>query len=127
MRRAVWLTSLVLLGCSQDEQIDYGGVCIEAQDHALVVEASSHDCAADHRGASFECSITFDGMTATIGTVFVDGKDPDDSCAGSLETTCEATVTPGTYTLEFAGEQGQIEVPGGARICFPGGFDETGG
>ena len=107
------LTLLALLvGCTNPEEIDYGAVCVTAEQsgdqHRLVVEASSRDCASDHKGASFECTISADGNTAHIETVFQDGKDPNAACFGPLLTTCEVEVEPGTYTLEFADEQYEL-------------------
>lgn len=129
-RLGLTLALLVLLaGCPYPEQIDYGAVCVSAKQngdqHVLVVDASSGDCASDHKGASFECTITSDGSTAHIETVFRDGKDPNDACAPPLETTCEVAVEPGTHTLVFADEQHEFEVPSNSRICFPGGFDHS--
>lgn len=122
----------LLLGCQQYPEIsDYGVVCVTAEQsgdqHRLVVEASSADCASDHEGASFECSITTDGFAAHIGTVFQDGKDPNDACASALETICEIEVEPGTYTLQFAGEEYELEVPSQNRVCIPGGGSGTEG
>ncbi|HLT39104.1 MAG TPA: hypothetical protein VK034_22625 [Enhygromyxa sp.] len=119
-----------VVGCQQYPEIaDYGVVCVTAEQsgdqHRLVVDANSSDCASDHEGASFECSISTDGLVAHIETVFQDGKDPNDACAEPLETTCEIEVEPGSYTLEFAGEQYQLEVPGAGRVCIPGGGEGT--
>jgi hypothetical protein len=122
----------LLLGCQQyPEIIDEDRVCVSVQEVdgqlRLFVEADSGGCAADHEGASLECTISVDGQLAHIETVFQDGKDPDDSCAGPLETTCAVDVEPGTYTVEYADEQYDLVVPGGERICIPGGGDgETG-
>jgi len=122
----------LLLGCQQyPEIIDGERVCVSVEEldgqYRLFVEANSGDCAADHKGASLECTISVDAQHAHIETIFQDGKDPDDACAGPLETTCEVDVEPGTYTLEYAGEQHEIVVPAGERTCIPGGGDgETG-
>ena len=123
---------VVLVGCQQYPEIsDYGQLCVSAQEvdgeHRLVVDANSGDCAGDHEGASFECSITADGLVAQVETVFQDGKDPNDACNGALETTCEVTVEAGTYTIEFAGEQRALIVPGGEPTCFPEGSSGTDG
>jgi hypothetical protein len=117
------------LGC-YPEEFNEGGVCVSSETRGdqllLVVEASSRDCASDHKGANFECSITTDGATATVKTVFEDGKDPNDACAGPLRTTCEVVVEAGSYTIEFADEQGLIMVPDGTPLCLGGGtsFDD---
>lgn len=100
----------VSLGCQYPEVVDQDGVCVSIQ------------------GASLECTITVDGQLAHIETVFQDGKDPNDGCAGPLETTCVVDVEPGTYTIEYADEQIGFFVPGGQRFCIGGaGNDETGG
>jgi hypothetical protein len=124
--------SVLVLGCtSPDEVIDYGTACVSTHEvggqQRLLVEASSGDCASDHKGASFECTVVTDGLTAHIETVFQDGKDPNSGCAGPLETTCEVDVEPGTYMLEFGGEQRMILVPGGERTCFGDPLGDTEG
>ncbi|MFO7562748.1 MAG: hypothetical protein R6X02_08920 [Enhygromyxa sp.] len=123
---------LLLVGCQQyPEQLDYGVVCVSAEQsggqHRLVVEANSADCASDHEGASFECSISAEGSAVQIETVFRDGKDPNDACAPALEATCELEVEAGTFSLEFAGEQYELEVPSQNRVCIPGGGSGTEG
>jgi hypothetical protein len=135
MRRLVLsFIPLVLLGCQYPEVIDEDRVCVSIQEvegqYRLFVEAESGDyCAADHKGASLECTITVDGQLAHIETVFQDGKDPNDGCAGPLETTCVVDVEPGTYTIEYADEQIGFFVPGGQRFCVGSGGSEaeTGG
>jgi hypothetical protein len=132
--RALPLIAL-LLGCQQYPEIeDYGGLCVRAEQggdkHLLVVLADSHDCASDHEGATFECSISIDGSHAHVETVFQDGKDPNDACAQSLQTMCQVEVEPGTYTIEFAGDDTQmITVPSDEVVCLAGGAleAETGG
>jgi hypothetical protein len=64
-----------------------------------------------------------DGSTAHIQTVFQDGKDPDDSCRGPLETSCEVSVEPGSYIHAFDGDDRSIVVPGGEPACFSYDFD----
>lgn len=113
----------VLFGCQQYPEIaDHGQVCVTAEEtngeYRLLVEANSQDCAGDHEGASFECTITTDGASALIETVFQDGKDPNSACNGALETTCEAEVDVGTHAVEFAGEQYEIEVPSDGSVCI---------
>jgi hypothetical protein len=126
------LPLIALLGCQQYPEIeDYGGVCVTAEQdgnkHFLVVVAGSQDCASDHKGASFECSISIDGDVAHIETVFRDGKDPNDACADQLETACQIEVEPGQYTLEFADEDVfGLDVPSDEEICLAGGLGETG-
>jgi hypothetical protein len=123
--------SVFTLGCPSPEVIDQGSACVSTYEldgqQRLLVEANSGDCASDHKGASFECTITSDGMTAHIETVFQDGKDPNAACPGPLETSCEIDVEPGTYTLEFAGEQRMIVVPDGEQTCFSSALGETEG
>lgn len=128
------LAALLPLGCSYPETIDEDVVCVSIQalggdQYRLLVEAQSGDhCAADHKGASLECTITVDDQLAHIETVFQDGKDPNDACAGPLETSCSVDVEAATYTLEYAGDQIGYFVPGGERVCIGGAWnDETGG
>lgn len=122
-RSLLWIGLLGLsLACHRyPEVIDYAAVCVSAIEvdgqHKLFVEADSFGCEADHKGASLECTISVDGSTAHIQTVLQDGKDPDHSCQGALETTCEVTVEPGDYTLEFGDDHLPIVVPGG-EACF---------
>ena len=121
LHRLIGLLGLSLACNRYPEIIDDAAVCVTAVEvggqHKLFVEADSFGCQADHKGASLECTISVDGSTARIRTVLQDGKDPDHSCAGPLETSCEVTVEPGSYTLEFDGEQLPIVVPGG-EACF---------
>jgi hypothetical protein len=124
--------AVLLLGCSPfEEVVDYGSACVSTEEVAgqqrLIVQASSADCASDHEGASFECTITVEGNTAHIETVFQEGKDPNSACADPLETTCEVDVEPGTYTLSFRDEQQMITVPGGEQTCFGNQLGETEG
>lgn len=112
------------LGC-YPEVIDEDQVCVSIEENAdqyrLFVEAESGDhCARDHRGASLECTITMDGQLVLIETVFQDGKDPNDGCAGPLQTTCEVDLEAGTYTVEYADKQYGYHVPGGERFCIAG-------
>lgn len=133
-RARLFALVLVLLpGCKDDypEVMDYGRVCVtaveEAGGHVLSVDASSQDCAGDHRGAMFECSITVEGTRALIETVFRDGDDPNLACAAPLEARCEAEVGPGTFTLAFADEEWELTVPSDDRVCIPGGGGGSGG
>jgi len=130
--KRVMVCSIGLLGLSlacqrYPEIIDDAQVCVtpieDDGQHTLLVEAQSNGREADHKGASLECTISVDGSTAHIQTVFQDGKDPDHSCQGPLMTICEVTVEPGSYTLEFGGEQLPIVVPGGEQACFGSNFD----
>jgi hypothetical protein len=126
---ALALLPLLTGGCLHPEIDDYGGVCVTAEQdgdqHRLVVVADSHDCASDHKGASFECSISVDGFVAHVQTVFQDGKDPDHACANSIVTSCEVAVEPGVYTIEFADEKPeQLEVPGDQQVCLAGGVSD---
>lgn len=129
-RLALLLSPITLLAACYPEQSDYGGVCVTAEQdgdkHVLVVTADSLDCASDHKGASFECSISVDGSLAHVETTFIDGKDPNDACANSLVTTCEIEVEPGNYTIEFAAEDKSLEVPSDEVVCLGGAGGETG-
>ena len=87
----------------------------------LVAEADSRDCAADHRGASYACSLEVDGATVRVTTLFQDGRDPDDACAGPLTATCEAEVEAQGYRVEFNGQDQQVIVPLPDEICLYGG------
>lgn len=122
-RIGLLLSPVVLLAC-YPEHGDYGGVCVTAEQdgdkHVLVVTADSLDCASDHKGASFECSISVDGSAAHVETTFKDGKDPNDACANSLIATCEIAVEPGTYTIEFADEDKSLAVPSDSVVCLGG-------
>lgn len=125
--------AITSLACTEIEY-DRGHVCVEVDELAdgrvrLLGTAESDDCAADHRGASFECSISLDGTLAHIDTEYRAGRDPDSFCAGPIVTTCAVEVPdPGDYTLEFAGERETITVPSEQTICLPYGFpDETTG
>lgn len=125
MRLALRFSPVVLLAaCLYPEQSDYGGVCVTAKQdgdkHVLVITADSLDCASDHKGASFECSISVDGSHAHVETTFKDGKDPNHACANSLMTTCEVEVEPGSYTIEFADEDSTLEVPSAEVVCLGG-------
>ena len=126
LHSSIGLFGLSLACHRYPEIIDDADVCVTAieadGEHTLFVEAQSNGCEVDHKGASLECTISVDGSTAHIQTVFQDGKDPDHSCPGPLMTSCEVTVEPGSYTLEFDGEQLPIVVPGG-EACFGPDFD----
>jgi hypothetical protein len=123
--------AVLLLGCSSPEIIDDAQVCVSTDELdgqlRLIVDASGNACAADHKGASFECTITTDGFDAHVETVFQDGKDPNDACIGPIMTTCEVLVEPGTYTIEFDGEEVVIVVPDGDQACFAGALGDTEG
>jgi hypothetical protein len=123
-RDLLLVSSLLILGACNDypEYEDVGDVCVyarevEGQDR-LLVYAQVHGCSGDHKGAYVKCTVTVDGQSAHIETVYKDGKDPDDACIGPLEGSCEAVVEPGEYTLEFAGQHQPITVPGGEHVCF---------
>ena len=115
----------MLLACTEPQQLDYGQVCASVEGDAgqpeIVVHASSGDCAGDHVGASFECTVAAEGSEVVISTVFEDGADPNGACAGPLTDTCAVEVEAGVYTLSFGGESGMLTVPGGEQVCFPGG------
>jgi hypothetical protein len=124
------LCCFVLVGCADyPEQLDYGQVCVSAQQvddkSRVLVEANSRDCASDHRGATFDCSVEVLEFTIDVETRFMDGKDPNDACALPLTATCEAIVDPGTYTLVFGGERRTLEAPSQDTICIPEGRDTT--
>jgi hypothetical protein len=89
----------------------------------LRVRARGYDCASDHKGAYLKCTITVDGFSAHIETVFKDGKDPNHACASPVEGTCEVVVEPGDYTLDFADEEQVLSVPDGVHVCFGGAVD----
>src|SRR5690606_28748946 len=100
----------------------------DGQYRLLVEVDSGNQCARDHKGASLECTITVDEQLVHIETVFQDGKDPNDGCAGPLETTCTVDLEPETYTIEYADEQYGYFVPGGQRFCIGGaGYDDESG
>jgi hypothetical protein len=115
---------MLLVACEHfPEVLDQGRVCASAVEsdgvHILVVEASSLDCASDHKGATFDCSIAVDGLVVTVHTKFRDGKDPDSGCASPLRDTCEIVLEPGTYTLEFGDQMETMVVPSGEDVCIP--------
>lgn len=134
MRRVlsnVALVALVNVGCGEYPEVtDHGRVCATAThrddgDYDVVVSADSLDCASDHRGASYSCSIEVDGSVLVVETRFQDGKDPNDGCAGPLVATCEAVVPAGTLTLEFGGEQLAFDLDGADELCLPSDAGET--
>jgi hypothetical protein len=125
------VVTAALFGCQRyPELIDYGRVCVTAEQigdqHRVVVEANSEDCAADHDGATLACSINSDAAKVQIETVFQDGKDPNDGCGGPLTATCTLEVEPGTYTMAFGDEQAELTVPSNDRLCLPTGSGESG-
>jgi len=111
-----------------EEQANYGLVCATPVPGGIEVEASSDDCAGDHDGATFACTVSADGSTLHIETVFQDGRDPDDGCAPPLETSCSASAPDGEYTVEFGSESYPLSIPSGGTVCLPGGgSSELGG
>ena len=124
------VSGLVLAACHQyPEEDDYGVVCVSAledsEGHVLSVRASTADCASDHEGAGFECTIEVTGREAVIRTTFQDGEDPNDACAEPLYADCSASVEPGSYDVLFGDHDSeQIQVPGGDEVCIPGPFQE---
>jgi len=125
MRFVIILAGLTISACMQyPEQVDVGAVCVSADDTGdgdvqVTVRASSLDCSSDHKGASFDCSISADGMTLLVETHFQDGKDPNGGCAPARKASCDVLVPPGTYTVEFDGDAQELEVPGGDEVCLP--------
>jgi hypothetical protein len=118
------VSALMLLGACYSKEEDTGDVCVytseEDGQNLLRVHAQGPGCTGDHRGAYLKCTITVDGLNAHIETVFKDGRDPNDACAGPVEATCEVVVEPGTYTLDFDGDELAIAVPEdeGEHVCF---------
>lgn len=116
------VSSFLILSSCYEKVENHGDVCVYASEEdgqsRLQVRARGDGCTSDHKGAYLKCTITVDGQSAYIETVFKDGKDPNHACAPPVEGMCEVVVEPGDYTLEFDGEQQMIEVPGGERVCF---------
>lgn len=121
----LFVSSFLILGACYHKEEDGAEVCVYTTEvngqNVLRAYAWGYPCAGDHRGAYLRCTITADGLDAHITTVFKNGKDPNDACAGWLENSCEVAVEPGDYTLDFAGNERMITVPGGEHVCF--GFD----
>jgi hypothetical protein len=120
---AALLITPILAGCENHPvEYDVGGVCVTSLEIdgelQLLVEANSGECDADHKGASFECSVSVEGSTVRVETEFQDGKDPDQGCAGPLFTTCEITLNPGNYTIVFADwPEVALPMPGEDGVC----------
>lgn len=116
----------LFFGCAFPEQQDYGEVCLSStargEEHILMVEASSADCASDHEGATFDCSImSADPGSVVVETLFQDGRDPNGACASPLRARCETAVEPGTYQVAFGDARASVELPLRETVCLPDG------
>jgi hypothetical protein len=119
------VSSFLILSSCYDKIEDEADVCVYTTavtgQNVLKVLVQGFDGAGDHRGAYLRCTITVSGFDAHIDTVFKDGKDPNDALGPALHNSCEVVVEPGDYTLDFAGDERMITVPGDEHVCF--GYD----
>ena len=127
-RACALVALLVLGGCEEPIQHDYGGVCVTSEltesGQLLTIAADSLDCASDHRGASFSCSAEVadePGGTVTIHTEFQDGDDPNSACFDSLKATCTIEVDGEPHRLVFAGAEADLEPGAIEPVCLPPG------
>jgi hypothetical protein len=120
------LASSLVIQAACDEKIeDEGDVCVYTTavtgENVLRVLVQGFEGAGDHKGAYLRCTITVDGHHAHIDTVFKDGRDPNHALGPGLSNECEVVVEPGEYTIDFAGDEQMLGVPGDEHICF--GYD----
>jgi hypothetical protein len=121
----LFVSSFLLLGACYEKVEDVADVCVYTTaatgQNVLKVLVQGFDGAGDHRGAYLKCTITVSGLDAHIDTVFKDGRDPNHALGGELHNECEVVVEPGDYTIDFAGDERMITVPGDEHVCF--GYD----
>lgn len=123
------LATGVNIGCPLPEHEDAGFVCMSTQPsgemHVLQVDANSGNCASDHKGAEFECSVQreADG-SVSVRTRFQEGRDPNDSCAPPLRAQCQLEIEPGAYEVRFGGHMATVDVPSLDTTCLPEGSFE---
>lgn len=117
--------ALLLTAACEAEQIDYGNVCLSSSvagdAHELLVLASSSDCASDHEGAEFSCSVTEEDGVFVVHTRFQEGRDPNGACAGPRTARCSITAPEGTHEVEFAGDRATVSIPSQDSTCLPPG------
>lgn len=115
-----------LLAACRPELTDEANLCIEPFGDRIVAEVSV-ECASDHERAELSCEVVVDGTDATVMSTYREGKDPNDACADPLVATCRSDVLePGTYTILYADERYDIELPLSERTCGPDGGTDGG-
>ena len=119
-RGLVWMVLVSAVAC-RPELTDEANLCIEPFGDRIVAEVSVA-CASDHQRAELSCEVVVDGTEATVMSTYREGKDPNDACAEPLVATCRSDVLDaGTYTISYAGERYDIELPLSERTCGPAG------
>lgn len=142
MRRWLWLP-LVLVGCTDpidesnthracvwaDEPGDFfqidpeGGPTIDYVADQTLWVGVDHGCLGCNKNLEHGCSITVTGDEIEIESTFSFER-PRGSCDASCEqitSRCETEdpVPAGTYTVSYAGETAQLEIPGEREaLCF---------
>lgn len=125
MRSGLVLIAWMLAAC-RPELTDEANLCIEPFGDRIVAEVSV-GCASDHERAELSCEVVVDGTDATVMSTYREGKDPNDACADPLVATCRSDVLePGTYTIHYADERYDIELPLSDRTCGPDGGTDGG-
>lgn len=114
MRIQDWtLVGLFAVSGCEEEVVNSAMACVTEASDDLVIEVLV-PCASDHRGAKLSCDI--EALDAPrqwrLSTTFVDGRDPNDSCADPLSETCSIEgLDPGPATVFYADTQLDLEIP----------------